>query len=101
VIRGSGKPHEAFAVKPESRELVADAFFGLWHGSPDNFAKSLKRRSLVIAQHGEVLVDVFRFYKHGLLFLRQRRLISKALYVTPIAPRPNSTGFPSLLFTNS
>jgi len=66
VIRGCAKPHEAFAVEPESRELVADALFRLWHGSPDYFSKSLKRRSLVIAQRGEVLVDVFRFYNHGL-----------------------------------
>ena len=66
VIRGCAKPHEAFAVEPESRELVADALFRLWHGSPDYFSKSLKSRSLVIAQRGEVLVDVFRFYNHGL-----------------------------------
>jgi hypothetical protein len=66
VIRGCAKPHEASAIEPESREPVADALFRLWHGSPDNFSKSLKRRSLVIAQRGEVLVDVFRFYNHGL-----------------------------------
>jgi hypothetical protein len=60
------KPHEAFAVEPESRELVADALFRLWHGSPDYFSKSLKRRSLVIPHRGELLVDVFRFYNHGL-----------------------------------
>ena len=66
VIRGGAKPHEAFAVEPESRELVADALFRLWHGSPDYFSKSLKRRSLVIAYRGEVFVDVFRFYYHGL-----------------------------------
>jgi len=39
--------------------LVADALFRLWHGSPDYFSKSLKRRSLVIAQHGEILVSMF------------------------------------------
>jgi hypothetical protein len=66
VIRGGAKPHEAFAVEPESRQLVADALFRLWHGSPDYFSKSLKRRSLVIAHRGEVFVDVFRFYNHGL-----------------------------------
>jgi hypothetical protein len=66
VIRGCAKPNEAFAVEPESRELLADALFGLWHGSPDNFSKPLKRRSLFIAQRGEVLVDVFRSYNHGL-----------------------------------
>jgi hypothetical protein len=68
VIRGCAKPHEAFGVEPESRELVADALFGLWHGRPDNFSKSLKRRSRPIAQRGEVLVDVFRFYNLGLCF---------------------------------
>jgi hypothetical protein len=69
VIRRGAKPHEAFAVEPESRELVADALFRLWHGSPDYFSKSLKRRSLVIAHHGEVLVDVFRFYNRSMPIL--------------------------------
>src|SRR5215813_13269724 len=31
----------------------------------------------------------------------QRRFVSKALYVTPMAPRPNSTGFPASSVINS
>ena len=42
-----------FPLTAES-ELVADALFRLWYGSPDYFSKSLKRRSLVVAQRGEV-----------------------------------------------
>jgi hypothetical protein len=35
VMRVCAIPHEASAVEPESRELVADVLFRLWHGSPD------------------------------------------------------------------
>jgi hypothetical protein len=81
VICGCTKLYEALTIEPESRELVTDALFRVWHDSPEYSSKSLKRRSLVIAHRGEVLVDVFRFYNHRLLVrpVRDRRAESIAI----------------------
>jgi hypothetical protein len=56
MARGRAKAHE-HPVETERGDLVADALFRLWRGSPDGLANFLERSSLVAAQVGEVLVN--------------------------------------------
>jgi len=57
VARPSAKGHEHPSAKTKGWDLVADALFGPWCRGLDGPSKLLKRRPLLVAQAGKVLVD--------------------------------------------